>query len=139
MEAKIYRERLKNKIFLIIMAWPAGFVTISRTFIVRNMSIKENLTTILIAVSVAILLLLLICMLGIKRIIISEDYFTERKWIGRRCFYYDKIETCFYDSTRDCICLIYNGKSKTIMLENYDHGFEILCELQKHMSVEMIG
>jgi len=138
METKIYKERFKNKMFLILMAWPAGMATVSRTFVIRDISIKDNLGTILIISMFAILLLLPVYLLGIKRIIINTDYFAEKKIIGEKRFYYDRIETCFYDSIQDSICVINKGKSNKIKLENYDQSSEILSELQKHMSIEMI-
>ena len=138
METKIYKEHFKNKMFLIIMAWPAGFVTISRTFIVRDISIKNNIGTIFIMLAIAMLLLTIICLLWIKKIIISDDYFDEKRLIGRKRFYYDKIETCFYDGTQDCICIIDRGKTKKILLGNYDQSDEILDDLQKHICIEMI-
>ncbi len=138
MGTKIYKERFKNKMLLILMALPAGLVTVSRTFIIRDISIKENFGTIFVVTVFAVLILLLACLLGIKRIIINTDYFVEKKIIGEKRFYYDRIETCFYDSVQDSICVINKGKSNKIKLENYDQSSEILSELQKHMSIEMI-
>lgn len=138
MGTKIYKERFKNKMLLILMALPAGLVTVSRTFIIRDISIKENFGTIFVVTVFAVLILLLACLLGIKRIIINTDYFAEKKIIGEKRFYYDRIETCFYDSIQDSICVINKGKSNKIKLENYDQSSEILSELQKHMSIEMI-
>lgn len=138
MGTKIYKERFKNKMLLILMALPAGLVTVSRTFIIRDISIKENFGTIFVVTVFAVLILLLACLLGIKRIIINTDYFVEKKIIGEKRFYYDRIETCFYDSIQDSICVINKGKSNKIKLENYDQSSEILSELQKHMSIEMI-
>ena len=138
MGTKIYKERFKNKMLLILMALPAGLVTVSRTFIIRDISIKENFGTIFVVTVFAVLILLLACLLGIKRIIINTEYFAEKKIIGEKRFYYDRIETCFYDSIQDSICVINKGKSNKIKLENYDQSSEILSELQKHMSIEMI-
>lgn len=138
MGTKIYKERFKNKMLLILMALPAGLVTVSRTFIIRDISIKENFGTIFVVTVFAVLILLLACLLGIKRIIINTDYFAEKKIIGEKRFYYDRIETCFYDSIQDSICVINKGKSNKIKIENYDQSSEILSELQKHMSIEMI-
>lgn len=138
MGTKIYKERFKNKMLLILMALPAGLVTVSRTFIIRDISIKENFGTIFVVTVFAVLILLLACLLGIKRIIINTDYFAEKKIIGEKRFYYDRIETCFYDSIQDSICVINKGKSNKIKLENYDQSSEIFSELQKHMSIEMI-
>ena len=138
MGTKIYKERFKNKMLLILMALPAGLVTVSRTFIIRDISIKENFGTIFVVTVFAVLILLLACLLGIKRIIIKTDYFAEKKIIGEKRFYYDRIETCFYDSIQDSICVINKGKSNKIKIENYDQSSEILSELQKHMSIEMI-
>ena len=138
MGTKIYKERFKNKMLLILMALPAGLVTVSRTFIIRDISIKENFGTIFVVTMFAVLILLLACLLGIKRIIINTDYFAEKKIIGEKRFYYDRIETCFYDSIQDSICVINKGKSNKIKLENYDQSSEIFSELQKHMSIEMI-
>jgi hypothetical protein len=82
--------------------------------------------------------IVLLCVIGTKKIIIGNDGFSEKGLLCKRYYLYSAIDNCFYDEVQKTICIVNGCKIKKISLEHYEQRDSIISELQRYIEIELL-